>query len=105
MYSEKRIKKVVKAYREAAMRLFKCSAVEAEVYIRAPENDPGQWSPNALGIIYLEADGRKEGDEMLIPAHLDYYSSYGFNNCIKLSEEAGVGFIEHINAAVAAIWD
>lgn len=93
------------AYRNAARELFGISQVEAEVYIRTAADDPGEWAPDALLVIYTEADCRKEGDEGMLPGLLDYYSNRGDERCAALDAAAGQGtFIERINAAVAAVW-
>lgn len=94
----------VDKYRKAAMELFGANEKEAANYIRNPKNDPGKWSPHALAIIYLEPDGRFPEDTFCIPDALDYYGR-GFDNCIALAQAAGVGFIEYINPAVAAVYD
>jgi hypothetical protein len=98
-------KNVVDAYRKAAVKLFGISETEAQTYIVAPKDDTGEWAPNALAIVYLEADCRKPGDDGTLPALLGYYSGIGMENCVKLSRAAGVGFVEYINPAVAAVWE
>jgi hypothetical protein len=88
--------RAVKAYREAAQRIFGLTKEEAAASIVTAKNDPGGWSDNAAGIIYLE--------DQAIGPHLSYYGSCGFENCLRLAEEAGIGgFIEYVNSAVAAI--
>ena len=104
-YTEKERKAAVAAYRAAAAKLFGANEVEQACYIRHPLEDTGQNSPEALCIIYLEADGRDKGDKFRIPDALGYWTHHGFENCIRLAEEAGIGFVEHINPAVAAVWD
>jgi len=94
---------IVEAYREAAMSLFGANKAEAENYIVAPKDDPGQWAPRALAIIYLEPDMRFPEDTACIPDALDYYGK-GFDNSLTLADKAGTGFVEYINAAVAAVW-
>ena len=95
----------VAAYRKAAAKLFGASEVEQKCYIRHPDDDTGGWAPNALVVIYLEPDGRQEGDNFEIPTALDYWNPQGFENCARLSAEVGDGsYIEHINAAVAAVY-
>jgi hypothetical protein len=94
----------VEKYRQAAMDLFGANRTEAERYIVAPEDDTGEWAPDALAIIYLEPDMRFPEDTGCIPDRLGYYSRNGFDNCIRLGERAGVGFVEYFNAAVAAVW-
>jgi hypothetical protein len=97
-------REVVKRYRKAAATLFDASKVEQEVYIRHPDDDTGGWAPEALAVIYLEPDGRRTGDAFKIPTALDIYGE-GWENAIRLAETAGVGYIEHINAAVAAVYE
>ncbi|MGE3483466.1 MAG: hypothetical protein AB7L09_01920 [Nitrospira sp.] len=95
----------VDAYRAAAAKLFGASEVEQEVYIKHPEEDPGEWAPRANVIIYLEPDMRRRGDEGKIPNALDYWSPNGFGNALALGEAVGDGsYVEYINAAVAAVW-
>lgn len=94
----------VQAYREAAQRLYGVSPEEAATYIKAPEDDPGGWAPDALAIVYLEADMRTPSDTGTIPTRLGYWSQGGLEECIRLGQAAGVGFVEYINAAVAAVW-
>ena len=89
----------VELYRLAAMELFGASAYEANIYIVAPEDDPGEWAPNALAIIYLEFRGGNKEDKGKIPSALKDY-----DNALKCGQRAGIGYIEHINAAVAAVW-
>ncbi len=95
---------VVEAYRKAAMKLFGASRIEAEQYIIDPENDPGEWAPGSLVVIRLERDGRFPEDKYSIPDALGYHESGGFANCLRIAREAGVGFVEYINGAVAAVW-
>lgn len=95
----------VRRYRKAARELFGISEVEAETYIVEPENDPGGWAPGSLGIVYLEADCRKDGDNGDLPGILGYYSPNGMENGFSLDAVANCeAHIEYINAAVAAIW-
>ncbi len=95
---------IVENYRTAAMELFGANRIEAENYIRSPEDDPGEWAPESLVVIYLERDGRFPDDQGKIPDALGYFSRNGFDNCYKLADKAGAGFIEYINAAVAAVY-
>ena len=87
---------MIKKYRKAAMSLFGATRAEAELAIVAPWNDPGEWAPNSQAIIYLEFDGP-------LSEALDYWGD-GFENCIRLGEKAGLGYIEYINSAVAAVY-
>jgi hypothetical protein len=99
------MKKAVDAYRAAAAKLFQANEVECRTYIVDPTEDTGQWAPDALAIIYLEPDMRQKEDEGIIPNSLSYYEPDGFENGIKLGQEAGIGFVEYINAAVAAVYE
>lgn len=99
-------RKTVEAYRKAAGKLFGANKTEQCCYIVHPDDDTGGWAPNALAVIYLECDGRQPGDEYVIPTALDYWEPHGYDNCIRLSQEVGDGsYIEHINAAVAAVYE
>jgi len=98
------MKETVEAYRKAAMVLFGANRTEAENYIRSPEDDPGEWAPNSLAVIYLEPDMRFPEDTGCIPDALDYWSPMGMENGIKLGTAAGTGYVEYINAAVAAVY-
>ena len=98
-------KATVNKYRKAARKLFGASAKEAEVYIKTPKEDTGGWAPRSLAVIYLECDGRFPEDRFAIPEALDFYGDEGFENCVKLAEEAGVGYIEYVNAAVAVVYE
>lgn len=96
-------RKVVNAYRRAARELFGANNKEAENYIREPKDDPGEWAPNSMAIIYLEPDMRFKEDTGCIPNGLSYWDN-GHENCVKLTQLAGCGYIEYINAAVAAVY-
>ena len=96
---------VVEAYRTAARTLFGANRAEVEKYIVDPQDDTGGWAPNALAVIYLEADFRFPEDTGCIPDALDYWGPTGADNCFKLGDEAGTGYIEYINAAVAAVYE
>ena len=86
--------KATKAYRRAAVKLYGYTQEQAEACIYSPANDPGEWAPKALVILNLERG--------LAP--LAYYGPDFMGGGIELQEAAGVGFVEHINAAVAAVW-
>lgn len=89
------------AYRRAAVEVLGASRKEAETYIVNPQDDPGEWAPDALAIIYLEPTGHDKG---VIPDQLSFWSSTGIDRGIDLGDAAGAGRIEYINAAVAAVW-
>jgi len=84
--------KTVDAYRRAAVRLWKLTPEEAAVGIVHPDDDRGQWAPGSLAVIYMEGQ-----------TPLDYWGN-GHELAIQLAEMAGVGFIEFINPAVAAVY-
>lgn len=96
-------KRVVNKYRKAAKKLWGANDAEAKHYIRDPKDDPGESAPKALAIIYMEANGTFPEDQFTIPDRLNYYGK-GFENAGRLGDEAGEGFVEFINAAVAAVW-
>lgn len=98
-------KSTVKKYRKAAMALFGANEKEATHYIVEPKDDRGEWAPRSLAVIYLEPNMTFPEDTACIPDMLGYYSRNGFDNCVKLGEKAGVGYIEYINAAVAAVYE
>lgn len=86
--------KTVEAYRKAAVKLWPGYTPEQAVRgIVAPEDDPGQWAPNSLAIIYMEGQ-----------TPMDYWGS-GMEDGFKLASLAGVGHVEFINAAVAAVYE
>ncbi len=92
------------AYRRAAIKVLGVSKQEAETYIINPDDDTGENAPGALVVIYLEADCREKGDEGVLPDLLGYYTTSGPERCVDLANEAGVGYIEYINGAVAAVY-
>ena len=99
------MKRVVNAYRKAAKELFKANDTEAARYILDPKDDTGENAPNSLCIIYLEPNFTFPEDTGCIPYKLDYWSRNGHENCILLAGQAGIGWIEYINAAVAAVYE
>ena len=84
----------VKAYRQAAQKLYGYTQAEAEACIYSPKDDPGGWAPDALVILNLEQG----------LSRLGLYAPDWLEEGLRLGEEAGVGFVEHINGAVAAVW-
>lgn len=92
--------RVVEAYRNAAMQLYGITREQAERSIVHPEDDKGRWAwsqaRGALVILYLERAALRP---------LDYFGPYHLDECIKLEDEAGVGHIETINPAVAAVYE
>jgi hypothetical protein len=87
---------VVKRYREAAIALYGLTAEQAEEAIYSPKDDPGEWAPGSLAIVNFEM------------GHLDpcsYYAPNGLDECFRLSGEAGIGFIEYLNAAIGAVYE
>jgi hypothetical protein len=87
---------VVEAYRAAAMKLYGISREQAEFAIVEPSEDSGEWAPKSHAILYLEREAL---------AQLDYWGYDHLGECVRLADEAGFGFIETINPAVAAVWD
>ena len=85
--------KAVDAYRKAAMKLWGMTAAEAAVGIVDPSEDPGQWAPNSLAVIYMEGQ-----------TPMDYWGD-GMEQGFKLQALAGIGYVEFINAAVAAVYE
>lgn len=86
--------KAVKAYREAAVKLWPGYTMEqAERGIVHPEDDRGQWAPNSLAVIYMEGQ-----------TPMDYWGN-GMEDSFKLGDLAGIGYVEFINAAVAAVYE
>lgn len=86
----------VEAYRKAAMKLYGISREQAEHSIVHPHEDTGEWAPESLAVLYLERAAL---------APLDYWGMDHLGACIELANEAGVGFVETINPAVAAVYE
>ena len=89
--------RTVAAYRVAARALYGISEAEAEAAIVAPEDDPGEWSPSSLAVIYFEM-----GDAMAEACAP--HARHGLDECIRWGERAGIGYVEWINGAVAAVY-
>jgi hypothetical protein len=89
---------VVEAYRKAAQDLYGITRKEAEDAIVAPEDDPGEWAPDSLAVIRMEF-----GDHMA--DRIGYYAPRGLDECVRLGDAAGTGYIEYVNAAVAAVYE
>ena len=83
----------VEAYRKAAVELWGMTPEDAAEGIVSPEEDSGQWAPNSLAVIYMEGQ-----------TPMDYWGD-GFEQGLLLAAKAGVGYIEFINAAVAAVYE
>ena len=66
---------------------------DAERGIVEPDRDPGEWAPDSLAVIYMEGQ-----------TPLDYWGD-GMEQSFQLAEVAGVGYVEFINAAVAAVYE
>lgn len=86
----------VRRYRAAARKLFKLTEAQAIRSIYTPNDDRGQWAPKSKAIINFE-----HGD---LP-QCGYYAPKGLDNCIAWACEAGVGYVEYYNAAIAAVWE
>jgi len=85
--------KAVKAYRAAAVKLWPGYTLdEAKAGIVHPDEDRGEWAPGSLAVIYMEGQ-----------TPMDYWGR-GHDDAFKLAELAGVGYVEFINAAVAAVY-
>jgi hypothetical protein len=85
---------VVEAYRKAAVKLWPgYTMAKAAKGIVAPEDDGGQWAPGSLAVIYMEGQ-----------TPMDYWGA-GHDDAVRLAGLAGVGFVEFINAAVAAVYE
>ena len=86
----------VARYREAAVKLYGISREEAEEAIVAPADDTGEWAPGSLAVIYLEYGHTQP---------ISYWSNGALDACLALSCAAGVGYVEYVNAAVAAVYE
>ena len=84
--------KEVEAYRAAAVKLWGMTPEDAAKGIVGPDEDPGQWAPDSLAVIYMEGQ-----------TPMDYWGD-GMEQGFKLADLAGVGYVEFINAAVAAVY-
>lgn len=87
------MKNAVEEYRKAAVKLWGMSPEDAARGIVAPDEDPGQWAPNSLAVIYMEGQ-----------TPMDYWGD-GMEQGFRLAAVAGVGYVEFINAAVAAVYE
>lgn len=86
--------KAVEAYRKAAVKLWPgYTMAEAERGIVHPEDDRGEWAPGSLAVIYMEGQ-----------TPMDYWGN-GMEDGFKLGSLAGIGYVEFINAAVAAVYE
>ena len=94
MATKREQNKATTAYRRAARKLYGYTREQAEACIYAPHADRGEWAPTALVILNLEAG--------LEP--LAYHGPDFVGGGIALQEAAGVGFVEHHNAAIAVVW-
>jgi len=84
--------KVVEAYRAAAVKLWGMSPEDAANGIVEPEDGNG-WADNSLAVIFMEGQ-----------TPMDYWGD-GMEQGFKLAALAGVGYIEFVNAAVAAVYE
>ena len=86
--------KAVEAYRKAAVELWPGYTMqEATKGIVDPKDDPGQWAPGSLAVIYMEGQ-----------TPMSYWDG-GMEQGFLLQALAGVGYVEFINAAVAAVYE
>jgi len=83
----------VKAYRAAAVKLWGMTPEDAAKGIVHPDEDRGEWAPGSLAVIYMEGQ-----------TPMDYWGN-GHEDSFKLGELAGIGYVEFINAAVAAVYE
>jgi len=89
---------VVDKYRKAAIDLYGITKEEAAQCIVSGVQDDeqgGQWAPKAYCVIYLEYGYTQP---------ISYYTNGALDNCLALEDKAGTGYIEYINAAVAAVY-
>jgi len=82
---------VVEAYRKAACELWGMTPEAAAKGIVEPEDGNG-WAPDALAVIFMEGQ-----------TPMDYWGD-GEAQGFKLAAVAGVGYVEFVNAAVAAVY-
>jgi len=85
----------VEMYRKAARDLYGLNQAEVEAAIYSPEDDRGEWAPDSMAIINLETGH--------LP--LSYFNHNFIDECFRLSDKAGVGYVECINAAVCAVYN
>jgi len=85
--------KAVEAYRAAAIKLWGMTPEDAAKGIVEPDEDGGQWAPDSLAVIYMEGQ-----------TPMDYWGD-GMEQGFKLAALAGVGYVEFVNAAVAAVYE
>ena len=84
--------KAVEAYRAAAVKLWGMTPEDAAKGIVEPEDGNG-WAPGSLAVIYMEGQ-----------TPMNYWGD-GAEQGFKLQALAGVGYVEFINAAVAAVYE
>ena len=84
--------KVVEAYRAAAVKLWGMTPEAAAKGIVEPEDGNG-WADNSLAVIFMEGQ-----------TPMDYWGD-GMEQGFKLAALAGVGYVEFVNAAVAAVYE
>jgi len=88
------VSKAVEAYRAAAVKLWPGYTPEqAAEGIVHPDDDNGQWAPGSLAVIYMEGQ-----------TPMDYWGD-GHDKASELAELAGIGYVEFVNAAVAAVYE
>lgn len=94
--------KVLEQTREALFKVFGelVSSNEAEAkrlieqHTHVPENEPGGWAPNSVVVIIAEA--------IPLPG---LYEVRDIDAWDRVSEEIPGHFVEHVNAAVAAVYE
>ena len=85
--------KAVEAYRAAAVKLWGMTPEDAAKGIVEPGEDSGQWAPDSLAVIYMEGQ-----------TPMNYWED-GMEQGFRLQALAGIGYVEFINAAVAAVYE
>ena len=82
---------VVEAYRRAACELWGMTPEDAAKGVVEPEDGNG-WADGSLAVIFMEGQ-----------TPMDYWGD-GMEQGFKLAALAGVGYVEFVNAAVAAVY-
>jgi hypothetical protein len=90
---EATMSKAVEAYRKAAVKLWPGYTPEqAAKGIVEPEDGNG-WAPHSLAVIFMEGQ-----------TPMNYWAG-GMEQGFKLAALAGIGYIEFVNPAVAAVYE
>jgi len=94
--------KVMDQTRESLFNVFRYALPEDEATARRlieenthfPENDPGEWAPRSIVVIHAE------GVPLPYPAEARDVEEW-----FKVSEGIDGAYVEHINGAVAAVYE